>query len=114
MANEADFDTIDAQIEALQARLDSCRKAMAVSRVAVAAALLTIALALTLVGTLRTPEVVFTAIAAAIGGTVWLGASRTTATEAEAQLEALDRSKAKLIDEVARRNGWRDPTPTVH
>lgn len=114
MTTAADFETIDAQIEVLQARLEGCRKAMVVSRAVAAAALLTIGLALTLVTALRTPEIVFTAIAAAIGATVWLGASRTSAAEAEAQLDALDRSKARLIDEVARRNGWRDLTPTVH
>ena len=114
MANEAEFDTIDRQIEALQERLDSCRQAMALSRAAVLIALVTLALVLTVAGNWRTPTVVFSAIAGAIGGTVWLGASRTSRDENAEKLAALDRTKALMIDEVAARNGWRDLTPTVH
>ncbi len=114
MAKNSEFDTIDRQIELLQERLDACRQAMALSRAAVVVAVGTLVLVLTVAGAWRTPAVVFTAIAAAIGGTVWLGASRTSRDETEAELAALDRTKARLIDEVAARNGWRDLTPTVH
>ena len=114
MANEAEFDTIDRQIEALHERLESCRQAMALSRAAVVVSLVTLALVLTVAGNWRTPAVVFSAIAAAIGGTVWLGASRTSRDENAEKLAALDRTKARMIDEVAARNGWRDLTPTVH
>ena len=110
MASEAEFDTIDRQIEALQERLESCRQAMALSRAAVVVSLMVLALVLTLAGDWRTPAVVFSAI----GGTVWLGASRTSRDETEEKLVALDRTKARLIDEVASRNGWRDLTPTLH
>ena len=114
MANEAEFDTIDRQIEALQERLDSCRQAMALSRAAVVLAVVTLTLVLTVAAHWRTPTVVFSAIAGAIGGTVWLGASRTSRDENAEKLAALDRTKALMIDEVAARNGWRDLTPTVH
>lgn len=109
-----EFDAIDGEIEALQERLESCRQAMALSRAAVVVSLLTLALVLTVAGNWRTPAVVFSAIAASIGGTVWLGASRTSRDEIGEKLAALDRTKARLIDEVAARNGWRDLTPTVH
>ena len=114
MGSDAEFETIDRQIEDLQERLDTCRQAMAVSRAVVVAALAVLAVVLTVAGSWRTPEVVFSAIAAAIGGTVWLGASRTSRDETAEKLEALDRTKARLIDDVAARNGWRDLTPTVH
>ena len=114
MANEIEFDSIDREIDDLQERLDGCRQAMALSRAALVLSLLTLASVLTFAGSWRTPAVVLFAIAGAIGGTVWLGASRTSRDETEEKLAALDRTKAKLIDEVARRNGWRDLTPTVH
>ncbi len=114
MASETEFDTIDRQIEGLQERLESCRQAMALSRAAVIVSLLTLAVVLTVAGSWRTPAVVFSAIAGAIGGTIWLGASRTSRDETEEKLAALDRTKARLIDEVAARNGWRDMTPTLH
>lgn len=114
MGSETEFDAIDGQIEALQERLDGCRQAMALSRAVVVVSLLALALVLTMAGAWRTPAVVFSAIAGAIGGTVWLGASRTSRDEAAAALTALDLTKARMIDEVAARNGWRDLTPTLH
>lgn len=114
MASETEFDGIDGQIEALQERLDGCRQAMALSRAAIVVSILTIGLVLTVAGNWRTPAVVFSAIAAAIGGTVWLGASRSSRDETAEKLAALDRAKAQMIDEVAARNGWRDLTPTLH
>ena len=114
MASETEFDGIDGQIEALQDRLEGCRQAMALSRAAIVVSILTIGLVLTVAGNWRTPAVVFSAIAAAIGGTVWLGASRSSRDETAEKLAALDRAKARMIDEVAARNGWRDLTPTLH
>ena len=114
MASGTEFDEIDRQIETLGERLENCRQAMALSRAVLVVSLLTLALVLTVAGSWRTPAVVFSAIAGAIGGTVWLGASRTSRDETAEQLAALDRTKARLIDEVAARNGWRDLTPTVH
>lgn len=112
--NGADFDAIDRRIEVQQDRFESCRKAMAISRAILATALVTLAAASTVAVSLRTPAVVFTAIAAAIGAVVWLGASRSSRDEAAEELATLHHAKDKLIDEVAARNGWRDLTPTVH
>lgn len=114
MGSDANFETIDRQIERLQEQLEVCRQAMALSRAAVIVAVLTLVLVSTVAGSWRTPAVVFSAIAAAIGGTVWLGASRTSRDETVEKLAALDRTKSRMIDEVAARNGWRDLTPTVH
>lgn len=113
MTNEAEFDAIDEQIEALHERLESCRKSMALSRVAVGISLVTLVLLVTVTGFWRAPVVMLSAITGAIGGLVWLGASRTSRDETTEGLAALDRSKARLIDEIAARNGWRDTPPTL-
>ncbi len=114
MTLAAEFETIDRQIEDLQARVDGCRQAMILSRAAMIAALITLGLVLTVAGTFRTPTVVFSAVAAIIGGLVWLGASRSSLQEAADELAALDAVKNRMIDKVATENGWRDMTPTVH
>ena len=49
-----------------------------------------------------------------IGGTVWLGASRTSLEETRDQLATLEATKNRMIDRVAAANGWRDMTSTVH
>ena len=110
----ADFDAIDRKIEALQETLDGYRQGMALSRAAVVVSLLVLALVLTVATAYRTPVVVFSAFAALVGGTVWLGASRTSLREVSDELADLDAVKNRMIDEVAARNGWRDMTPTVH
>ena len=114
MREAADFDAIDRQIEELQAKLDGCRQAMTLSRAAIAGAALVIALVLTIAGSYRTPTVVFSAFAMMIGGTVWLGASRTSLEETRDQLATLEATKNRMIDRVAAANGWRDMTSTVH
>ncbi len=109
-----DFEAIDRRIEARQERLESCRQGMALSRAAVAVSLGVLVLVLTLATSYRTPTVVFSAFAALVGGTVWLGASRTSLRETLDELADLDAEKSRMIDRVAARNGWRDMTPTVH
>ena len=110
----ADFDAIDRQIEELQIKLDGYRQAMTLSRAAVVGAMLVLALVLTIAGSYRTPIVVFSAFAVMIGGTVWLGASKSSMQETRDALSALDATKNRMIDQVAAENGWRDLTPTVH
>ena len=114
MRQAADFDEIDQQIEELQAKLDGCRQAMVLSRAAIVVAGSVIALVSTFVGSYRTPMVVFSAFAAMIGGTVWLGASKTSLEEARDRLATLEATKNRMIDRVAAENGWRDMTSTVH
>ena len=110
----AEFEAIDRRIEALQDRLADCRQGMALSRAAIVVSVVVLALVMTVATSYRTPVVVFSAFAALIGGTVWLGASRTSLGEATDELASLDAVKNRMIDEVAVRNGWRDLTPTVH
>ena len=114
MRHATDFDEIDRRIEELQARVDGCRQAMTLSRAAIVAAALVIALVMTFAGSYRTPTVVFSAFAMMIGGTVWLGASKTSLEEARDRLATLEATKNRMIDRVAAENGWRDMTSTVH
>lgn len=109
-----DFDEIDRQSEDLEARLEGCRQAILLSRLAIAGSVALLALVLTVAGTFRTPVVVFSAIAAALAGTVWLGASKSSLRELEEQLRSLDAIRNRMIDKVAAANGWRDHTTTVH
>ena len=110
----ADFDAIDRQIEEVQGKVDGCRQAMTLSRTAIVGAILVIASVLTIAGSYRTPTVVFSAFAMMIGGTVWLGASKSSLEEAQDQLATLEATKNRMIDRVAAENGWRDMTSTVH
>ncbi len=114
MTIPGEFETIDRQIAALQDEIDGCRRAITASRAVALAGATVLVLALTIVGALRTPTVVFAAVAAAIGGTVWLGASSSSLREAVESLAALDAVRERMIDKVAGQNGWRDLTPTVH
>ena len=104
----ADFESIDHRIEALQDRLDGYRRATALSRGTIVVSVLALVLVLTVAGTYRTPTIVFSAFAALIGGTVWLGANRTSIEEANGELASLDAEKSRMIDRVAADNGWRD------
>jgi hypothetical protein len=113
MASDA-FEKIDERIEALHERLSLCRRAMLVSLVAIYGGGAVAAFVLTIAGSYRTPVVVLGAITAIIGGMVWLGANSSSRAEAEAELAEAQAVKARLFDEVATRNGWRDLTPTVH
>ncbi len=110
----ADFEAIDRQIEDVQHKVETCRQAMTLSRVAIIGAAVVFTLVLTIAGSYRTPSVVFSAVAVMIGGTVWLGASKSSLAEAEDELAALDVTKNRMIDKVAAENGWRDLTSTRH
>ena len=114
MTTPSEFEAIDRQIEDLQDKVDGCRQAMMLSRAAIVGAAVAFVLVLTVAGSYRTPTVVFSAIAAMIGGTVWFGANTSSLREAEDALRALDAIKNRMIDQVAADNGWRDLTPTVH
>ena len=114
MRTAADFETIDRQIEEMQARLDGCRQAMTLSRAGIIGAIVILTAVLTIAGSYRTPIVVFSAFAMMIGGTVWLGASKTSMQEVQDQLATLEATKNRMIDRVAAENGWRDMTTTVH
>ncbi len=113
MTASIDFETIDRQIEELQREMEGCQQAMTLSRAVIYVAALTFLLVLTVATPFRTPIVVFSTIAAMMGGTVWLGANKSTLQEAAAHLAALDAVKNKMIDRVASANGWCDLTPTI-
>lgn len=114
MASDMTFEQIELQIETLQERLDTCRQAMTLSRAAIYGGALVLLLVLTVAGSYRTPPVVFGAITAVLGGTVWFGANTSSRADVESQLADAEAAKARLFDEVAARNGWPDMTPTVH
>ncbi len=111
---DAQLDALDQRIEELREVLEGCRRAILVSRAAVLLGIAALALVFTLAGPYRTATVVFGAMTAVVGGTVWSGASRSSRDEARAALDAAEARKSRMIDEVAARNGWRDPTPSVH
>jgi hypothetical protein len=111
---DAQFEQIDAEIETLHDELESCRRAILGSRAAIWLGAATILLGLLLVRQLRTPTILFSALTAVIGGTVWFGASRSTREDIERRLADLESRKATLFDAVAARNGWRDMTTTIH
>ena len=110
---QAAFDSLDEQIADLVDARVRCRKAIMVSRAAVAAGALTLAMSLPF-ATLRAPMIAFAALTAVIGGMVWAGASKSSGEDLDASLAEAEARKAALFDEIARRNGWRDLTPTVH
>ena len=114
METDAQLDEVERRIEDLRDALEGCRQAILLSRAAVWLGIVTLALVFTVAGSYRTAPVVFGALTAIIGGTVWSGASRSSRDEAKTSLAAAEARKAALIDEVAARNGWRDLTPSVH
>ncbi len=114
MAADTRFEEIEQQIEALHERLDSCRQAIALSRAAIYAGGVILLLVLTVAGSYRTPVIVFGAITALLGGTVWFGANTSTRADVEGRLADAEALKARLFDDVAARNGWSEMTPTVH
>lgn len=114
MNHDARFAAIDEAIAELQAKLSGCAKLDRLCRIAAIGGGVVLALVLTLVPAYRTPAIVFGAFTAVLGGLVGLGANRTTRLETEQGLAALEARKARLIDEVAIDNGWRDMTATVH
>ncbi len=114
MSVELSFEEIDRRIEILQDKLEGCRQALLLARAAIWGGGFVLVLILTIAGTYRTPTVVAGAIAALLGGTVWFGSNVATREETEAELADAEAAKARLFDEVAARNGWRDLTPSVH
>jgi hypothetical protein len=114
MSPPVDFEAVDRQIADLTEKLQGCRRAMAVSRAAAFGAGAVLLLVLTLAGSYRTPTIVFGAVSVIIGGTVWLGASRTSQAELQDRLSALDGVKSRMIDEIAAQNGWHTPPPGLH
>ena len=113
MTTESQFDELDQRIEDLHAKIAGCRQTILLSRAAVglgAAAML----AAFLLYAWRTPPVILTSIAAMVGGVVWGGASGSTREGYASDLVDAEAEKARMIDEIAARNGWRDLTPTVH
>ena len=114
MSVDDEFEAIDQVIEALEDERDTCRRAIVVSRAAIGLGLLTLVCAFTVITELRSPTVVFGAIAAVIGGTVWFGANKSSREEIDARLAAVNARKARLFDVIAARNGWRDITTTIH
>lgn len=114
MSIDAQFDAIEQEIEAIQDGLETCRRAIVASRAAIWLGGLTIVLALTVISALLTPIVLFAAITAMIGGTVWFGANKSTREELQSRLASVNQRKAQLFDVVAARNGWRDMTSTIH
>ncbi len=113
METDAQLDEVERRIENLRDALEGCRQAILLSRAAAWLGIVALAFVFTVAGSYRTAPVVFGALTAIIGGTVWSGASRSSRDEAGTSLAAAEARKAALIDEVAARNGWRDLTPSV-
>ena len=114
MSVDAQFAQIDEEIESVHDQLETCRRAILGSRAAIWLGGLTLVLGLFFVRALQSPTILFGAIAAMIGGTVWFGANTSTRADLEQRLAALEARKASLFDAVAARNGWRDMTTTIH
>ena len=114
METDALLDEVERRIEALRDTLEGCRQAILLSRAAAWLGIASLALVFTVAGSYRTAPVVFGALTAIIGGTVWSGASRSSRDEAKTSLAAAEARRAALIDGVSARNGWRDLTPSVH
>ena len=112
-ADESPFDAIDRDIEELHAKITGCRQTILLARAIIALGALAM-LASFFFYAWRTPPVILASIAAMIGGVVWGGASGATREGLAADLAQAEAEKARLIDDVAQRNGWRDLTPTVH
>ena len=114
MGTDAQLDEVERRIEELRGTLEGCSRAILAARAGVWLGVAALALVFTLAGAYRTAPVVFGAITAMVGGTVWSGASRSSRDEAYAALAAAEARRSALIDEVAARNGWRGSPPTVH
>ena len=113
MTIDSRFDDLDQKIDDLADRIAGCTQTIVISRAAIGLGAVALLAAL-LFYAYRTPPVILASLAAMIGGTVWGGSSGATRDGLKADLTAAEDEKARLIDEVADRNGWRDLTPTVH
>jgi hypoxanthine-guanine phosphoribosyltransferase len=87
---------LEARIEELAQAIESCAKVIQLSRVAIAiGAVLFLA---TMFGAIRfDPLVMISAIAALIGGVVFLGSNKSTSDAATAALKAAELRRAELI-----------------
>ena len=83
MSVDGQFESLEQEIERLRDALDTCRRAILGARVALWGGAATLLAAFTLLRSLDTPTVVFGAIAAMIGGTVWYGANKSTREDLE-------------------------------
>ena len=110
---DAAFEALDVEIAELDSELEACRRGAIVARAAFVLGGLALLSSLVLPA-LRTPTVAFAAVAAMIGGVVWIGASKTSREQLDARLAEVHARKAALFDRVAAANGWRDITPTIH
>ena len=90
---------LEERIEELAVKIENCRKFILASRLAVAlGGVLFLAWMFGLVP--LGPEVLTTAIVAALGGIVLLGSSHSTAKEAAGQLTAVEARRAVLIGQI--------------
>jgi hypothetical protein len=94
-----DIDQIEARIEGLQDTVQICRTAMRLSKMASGAGALGFAATLTGVVAADATILVFS-IAAMIGGMVWLGANQSSLKDAQEELDADERTRAGLIDQI--------------
>jgi hypothetical protein len=90
---------LEARIEELVQSIESCAKVIQISRFAIAAgAILFLA---TVFGAIRfDPMVMISAIAAVIGGVVFLGSNTSTSNEATAALRAAELRRSELIGAI--------------
>jgi hypothetical protein len=90
---------LEERIEELAAKIENCRKFIYASRVAVG--LGGFLLMVWVFGVVPFgPEVLTTAIVAALGGIVLMGSSRSTGNEAAEQLAAVEARRAALIGQI--------------
>lgn len=110
VAFEAEFDRLDTALDQLGAKIDACLQAIVLCRVAITLGLGTLAVVLTIMPAYASATVVLSAITASLGGTVWLGASKSSLEELRAGQSAVEAQKNALFDAVAARNGWHPGT----
>jgi hypothetical protein len=94
-----DIVTLEDRIEALESLIQNCRKAMKISRLFIAAG--AICFIATLGGAFQQyPAVLVFAIAAIVGGFVWLAANKSSLRSALGRLHASELARAGLIDQI--------------
>ena len=105
---------IEAELDDLGERIALCRQAMLLSRIAASLGLAVFVAVLLFVPAYRTAPVLLLAFTAVLGGTVWLGATKSTRDELRGQQTEAEARKGGLFDVVAARNGWADVAQTRH
>jgi hypothetical protein len=101
-ATAEDIARIEARIEQLAFSIERCRKLSLAAKIAIAAGAAWIVLTLLWIVPF-VPAMVFTALAAVIGGLVLLGSNATTWTQTEAALRASEALRAEMIERLALR-----------